>query len=133
MADITQSITPSISMSLKLGVSVGRNQVQRNEGNYSAIYLADQMFVTDTVIELLPNGTKFSNPNEQYKNLVISTTLPLGIVIVKPDDSVCLFTINRLLAYDDEIKTWAITNLSGTDMARVAMNMISYVPVVVGP
>lgn len=133
MADITQALTPSISMSLKLGVSVGRNQVQRNEGNYSAIYLADHMIVSDAVMEIPPGNAKLSNISEQYKTMVISTNVPLKLEAIKVDGSTFSFTINRLLAFDDEVVSWALINLSQTEIARVAINMISYIPPVIVP
>lgn len=125
--NITVAPSPDISLSLKLQTSVGRNQVQRNTGLYSAIYLVPDTRVDNASLELDTLKTFVSNPTEQFKNVVVSCSGPLTFSAVDMNDVVLTLPIKTLLALDAPLKSFTLTNAS-TDTVRISLNTVSFVP-----
>lgn len=125
--NITAALSPDISLSLKLQTSVGRNQVQRNTGLYSAIYLVPNTRVDNVSLELATLKTYQSNATETFTNLVISCSGPLLLDAVDMDDVAIRLIVSRLLALDAPLKSFTLTN-QGTDPVRASLNTVSLVP-----
>lgn len=126
MANIMTAAPPSISMSLKLGVSLGRNQIQRNTGNYSAIYLADGQQVTESMMDLEVNET-WASGAVNIACLVLSVTSEVTVTLIKPDASTVVLAVKRLLVLDQNIIGFSILN-SGTAEVRASINYVTYTP-----
>jgi hypothetical protein len=125
--NITVAPSPDISLSLRLQASVGRNQVQRSAGLYSAIYLVPNTRVDNVSLELATLKTFTSNSAEQFKNIVISCSSPLTFSAIDANDVALTWPISTLLVLDAPLKSFTLTN-SGTDTVRVSMNTVSFVP-----
>lgn len=121
---ITSAPAPQISLGLNLGVTVGRNQVQRNVGRYNALYLAPDSNIVDSYLELAATKNYVSNVSENTQTLIVSTSGPLNFTGVQMDDTTISFTINRLLVVDSELKSWTLSN-TGTDVVRLNINAIN--------
>lgn len=126
MNTIIRESPPSLSMSLKLGVSVGRNQIQRNVGNYSALYVADAKQVSQDILDLPAGQTWSSNPQSRISGLVLSVSGdPVTVTSTKLDDTTVVLVVKRLLVIDEDLKGFSITN-SGTTAVRASANYITY-------
>lgn len=126
MANIMTAAPPSISMSLKLGVSLGRNQIQRNTGNYSAIYLADGQQVGDTMMDI-EVGDSWSSGTLRTACLVLSVTSPVTVTATLESGTVVVLEVKRLLVLDQNLTGVTILN-SGTADVRAALNYVTYTP-----
>ena len=121
---ISGPLSPEMSMSVNIGVTVGRNQVQRNQGNYSAIYLAPSSRIGQDYVELASLDVLSSNPNEFTHRLVVSTSGPLLFEAVNQNDEALKFTVNKALVIDDVLKSFKLTN-EGTAVVRLNYNTVS--------
>ena len=127
--NITQPLSPDVSLNLKLQTSVGRNQVQRNTGLFTANYLVPNTRVGNEALELAATKSYQSNPTETFTNVVLSCSGPLTFVAVDMNDVVITLSIKSLLALDSPIKSFTITNsVAGADTVRLSLNTVSNVP-----
>jgi hypothetical protein len=124
MTYITPGGSPPQSFGLQLKVTVGRNQLQRQVGNYSALYFADNMNVQDAMFELDPLKIWETNPQETFQRLVVSCSGVLQFHGVRPDGSVVDLQVNRLLVLDTEFRTWTLTNI-GSETVRGSLHFVS--------
>src|SRR6202022_1096261 len=97
--NITVPPSPDISMGLKLQVTVGRNQVQRNTGTYAALYLAPNSNLNSAYVELAP--AQVYTVSASVKNLVVSTSSQLTFSGVLANAATANFKINSLFELDD--------------------------------
>lgn len=116
---------PPQSLGLQVQVLSGRNQIQRQVGNYSALYDTTNESMQSADIELDAAATWSSNPQERLSRLVFTTSKPVQVSLVKEDDTVLELTVNRMLIVDDRLKTVSITN-GNTDVIRASMNFVTY-------
>lgn len=116
---------PSISMGIKLQVMSGFNQVQRNRGNYSALYLAPGGRVAEDYIELAPDQSYYSNPSESTSNLVVATSSPLTFTATSDSGNTINLSIDRMLVLDTKLSNFVISN-PGSVLARISFNAINY-------
>lgn len=124
--DILKAAPPSISMSLKLGVSLGRNQIQRNTGNYSALYQADGQQVGDTMMDIAA-GDSWSSGPLNVACLVLHVTSPVTVTLVTAEGATLTLAVKRMLVLDQNIGNYSITN-SGVDDVRASINYVTYTP-----
>ncbi len=114
-----------ISLGLQLRVTNGRNQIQRNSGDYAALYLVPGSRIAENYIELAPNEVYSSNPGESSSNLVLSTNTPLVLVADLASGGQVTLQVNKMLVLDTALSGFTITN-PGTNRARVQMNAVNY-------
>lgn len=124
---ITGNVSPPQSLGVELKVTVGRNQIQRTVGNYSALYFADQSNIQDAYIELDALQIWSSNPQETYQQLVISCSGPLEFTGVRPNGSSVNLTVNHMLILDTEFRTFKLSNVN-TERVRAQLNYVSTRP-----
>ncbi len=116
---------PALSMGLRLQVMTGYNQVQRNRGNYSALYLTPGSRLAEEYIELPPNTSYYSNPGESTSTLVVATSIPLVFTATSVAGNLLNLDINRMLVLDTPLANFVITN-PGTVPARISVNAVNY-------
>lgn len=127
--NITQPLSPDVSLNLKLQTSVGRNQVQRNSGLYTANYLVPGTRVGSEALELAATKVYQSNPAENFTNIVVSCSGPLTFAAIDMNDVAITLNIRSLLVLDSPLKAFTITNSAvGADTVRVSLNTVSNVP-----
>jgi hypothetical protein len=102
----------------------GRNQVQRQLGNFNALYSADGASMQEAYFELESAQVWQSNPGEVFQRIVISTSSVVIFEGVLPDLTRVKFPINKLAVLDTEYKAWKITNLN-TERVRGNLNFVS--------
>lgn len=122
------AVSPQISMGVKVQVAVGHNQVQRNAGLYSGLYLAQDKRIGQEYLELAPGDFYTSNSLEQYANIVLSSSGPVSFAGLNVNDIALPLKVKSLLVLDDVIKSFTILNASATDTVRLSLNTVSYVP-----
>jgi len=116
--------SPAMSLGLKLLVTVGRNQVQRNQGQYAALYLAPGSTISENYIELLAGQTYNSNVSMNTSNLVVSTSAPLAFSGSILNGGTVAFQINNLAVLDDVLTSYSLTN-AGLTTARINLNYVT--------
>jgi hypothetical protein len=121
---ITGGESPPQSFGVQVKVTLGRNQLQRQVGNYSALYFADGLNMQDSTFELDPLKIWSSNPQETFQRLVIACSGILQFDGVRPDNSTVRLQINRLLVLDTEFRTFTLTNV-GESKVRGSLNFVS--------
>lgn len=121
---VSGSASPAQSMGLELQVTVGRNQIQRQVGNYAALYIADGANVQDAYIEVKSMNVWSSNAQETYQHLVIACTGVLTLNGIKADHTPIELQINRLLVLDSELRSFTLTNV-GADAVRANLNYVT--------
>lgn len=119
------SNSPPQSLGLKLTVMAGRNQIQKQLGNFGALYTVTGSNMQEMYFELTDNFPSWSsNPQEVVKQLVISTSGPVKFRGVLPDGTVVSFPVNKMLVLDNEFTSFSITN-EGTEPVRGVLNYVS--------
>ncbi len=121
---ITDKPTNPQTLQVLTQCMMGRNQVQRAVGNYSALYYADGATVQDVYTEIAPNTLWTSNPQETFKTLVVSCSGVLVLDGVTVDLLPLRLTINKLLVLDTELRSFKLTNV-GLDDVRAQLNFVS--------
>ncbi len=124
MTIITGSAAPPQSFGVQVKVTLGRNQLQRQVGNYSALYFADGLNMQDATFELESLKIWNSNPQETYQRLVVSCSGTLQFKGIRPDNTEVDLQVNRLLVLDTEFRSFQLTNV-GTDPVRGSLNFVS--------
>jgi hypothetical protein len=122
---ITAPITPAISMGLKLNVTNGRNQIQRNVGNYAALYLVPGSRIVENYLELAVGETFNSNAGESTNNLVLSTSGQLTFSGTLVSGAMLEFNINKVLVLDDSLSEYSFTNNTNA-VVRVNLNAVNF-------
>lgn len=118
------SISPPQSLGLKLTVMSGRNQIQRQLGNFGALYSVTGSNMQEAYFELEADRAWISNPQDTFSQLVISTSGTVMFEGTLPDASVLKFPINKLTVLDTAFTSFSITN-EGTERVRGCMNFVS--------
>lgn len=124
---ITGSASPPQSMGLELQVTTGRNQIQRQVGNYAALYTADGANIQNADIELQELNIWSSNAQETYQRLVVACSGVLTLQGVKADNTLIEMQINRLLVLDSELKSFTLTNVNTTTV-RASLHYVTTRP-----
>lgn len=113
---ISGSLSPGQSLGLELQVTAGRNQIQRQVGNYSALYQATGANIQDVYVEIKSLGIWSSNIQETYQRLVVSCSGVLVLNAVRADNTQIELEINRMLVLDSELKAFSLTNVNTEDV-----------------
>ncbi len=121
---ISGPLSPEMSLGITVSVTLGRNQVQRNQGNYMALYLAASSRISEDYVELAAGEILQSNIAELTTKLVVSCSGALKFEAVNSNDETVKLTVNRLLVVDDTLKSFKLTN-TGTDVIRLNYNAVS--------
>jgi len=124
VAIVSQGLTPPQSLGLQLQVNVGRNQVQRQVGNYSALYFADGANIQDSYIELQELKIWQSNPQETFQRIVISCSGNLIFEGIQPDNTTVKLPVNRMMVLDTEFRTFKLTNIN-TETVRANLHYVT--------
>lgn len=119
------STSPPQSMGLKLTVMAGRNQIQKQLGNFGALYTVTGSNMQEMYFELQEAFSSWStNPQDNITQLVISTSGPVVFKGVLMDDTEITLTVRKLMVLDNEFKSFSITK-TGTEAVRGVMNYVS--------
>lgn len=121
---VSQGGPPPQSLGISVQVTQGVNQIQRQVGNYSALYFADGANMQSASIEIAELGVWKSNVQETYQRLVISCSGVLTLKGVKANGQSIEFQINRLLIWDSELRTFTLSNVN-TELVRATMNFVT--------
>lgn len=124
---VTGALTPPQSLGIAIQVTKSRNQIQRQVGSYSALYLSDGCNIQDADVEIDSLGVWASNPQETYKELVIACSSVLTFQGVKADNTTIELQINRLLVLDMEIKTFTLSNVNEVNV-RASLHYVTTRP-----
>lgn len=124
MSLVSNSLSPPQSLGLYLEVRVGRNQVQRKVGDYSALYFATNSNIQDAYVELDSLDVWSSNLQETIQHLVLYCSGVLNFNAVMADDSVINMPVNSMLVIDSAMKSFTLTNVSGA-LVRANLNFVT--------
>lgn len=124
---ITGAVSPPQSLGIEVQVTVGRNQIQRQVGNYAALYKADKSNIQSADIEVESLNVWSSNPQETYQELVVSCSGVLTLKGIKADNTPIELQINRLLVLDSELKTFTLSNINEV-LVRASIHYVTTRP-----
>lgn len=117
--------SPPQSLGLRLTAMVGRNQVQKQLGNFGALYTVTASNVQEMYFELKTEFPSWSsNPSEVVTQLVLSTSGPIKLRATQMDDTEIVLTINKMLVLDTPLKSFTVVNESDVTV-RGTLNYVT--------
>lgn len=118
---LIESPFPRSALVFRLNTGVGRNQIQKVTGNFSATYMTDDQ-LTDTFFALDAAQVYESASNQSVEVLALFVKDPVTVAITMPDDTVVEMPVKQMLVIDYPIKGFKITAGVAT---RVYINSIT--------
>jgi hypothetical protein len=121
---------PEVTLSVDATVWMGRNQIRRNIGKSTSLYICKS--VVDRTVNLLPGETFTAEPDilgpltvppapaAKIKALSIVTSSPVSVVL---NGGAIFLNVSRYLFLDSDIEDVQVTNdVASTEEARISLS-----------